>query len=71
MLLERRQRNAMESNVAVSSIQIGRDMVIEIMRTLWIIIIGGILEHNRLFVPPEEFLNELCERRGKRPSAAV
>jgi hypothetical protein len=37
-------------------------MVIKIMRTLSIIIIGGILEHNPLYVPPEEFLNELCER---------
>jgi hypothetical protein len=37
------------------------------------IIIGGILQHNPFFIPPEEFLRELRERRGGQwpPSTAV
>jgi hypothetical protein len=30
------------------------------------IIIGGILQRNPFFVPPEEFLRELRERRAMR-----
>jgi hypothetical protein len=30
------------------------------------IIIGGILQENSFFVPPDEFLRELRERRGAR-----
>ncbi|HXJ01091.1 MAG TPA: MEDS domain-containing protein [Micropepsaceae bacterium] len=42
----------------------GGDIVIDIMRTHPMIIIGGILQQNPFFVPPEEFLRELRERRG-------
>ena len=42
----------------------GGDTVIDIMRTHPMIIIGGILQHNPFFVPPEEFLRELRERRA-------
>ena len=41
----------------------GGDTVIDIMRTHPMIIIGGILQQNPFFVPPEEFLPELRERR--------
>ncbi len=41
----------------------GGDTVIDIMRTHPMIIIGGILQQNPFFVPPEEFLRELRERR--------
>jgi len=34
--------------------------VIDIMRTHPMIIIGGILQHNPFFVPPEEFLREVA-----------
>src|SRR6202795_1988058 len=44
----------------------GGDTVIDIMRTHPMIIIGGILQHNPFFVPPEEFLREVRERRGRR-----
>jgi hypothetical protein len=37
------------------------------------IIIGGILQENPFFVPPDEFLRELRERRtqGNTPTALV
>jgi hypothetical protein len=38
------------------------------------IIIGGILQQNPIFVPPEEFLPEVRARRARRtvsPSAAA
>ena len=43
----------------------GGDTVIDIMRTHPMIIIGGILQHNPFFVPPEEFLSEFRGRRGQ------
>jgi hypothetical protein len=42
------------------------DTVIDIMRTHPMIIVGGILQHNPFFVPPEEFLSEVRERRARR-----
>jgi MEDS: MEthanogen/methylotroph, DcmR Sensory domain len=42
----------------------GGDTVIDIMRTHPMIIIGGILQQNPFYVPPEEFLLELRERRA-------
>jgi hypothetical protein len=44
------------------------------MRTHPMIIIGGILQENPFFVPPDEFLRELRERHATRKasrSAAV
>jgi DcmR-like sensory protein len=43
----------------------GGDTVIDIMRTHPMIIIGGMLQQNPFYVPPEEFLRELGERRGR------
>jgi len=40
----------------------GGDVVVDIMRTHPMIIIGGILQENPFFVPPEEFLQELRQR---------
>jgi hypothetical protein len=45
---------------------VGGETVIDIMRTHPMIIIGGILQHNPFFVPPEEFLREVRERRARR-----
>jgi hypothetical protein len=42
----------------------GGDTVVDIMRTHPMIIIGGMLHQNPFFVPPEEFLIELRERRA-------
>jgi hypothetical protein len=47
----------------------GGDAVIDIMRTHPMVIIGGILQQNPFFVPPEEFLPELRERRARRTSS--
>ena len=40
------------------------DSVIDIMRTHPLVIIGGILQHNPFFTPPEEFLREFHSRRS-------
>lgn len=44
----------------------GADTVVDILRTHPMIIIGGILQHNPFFIPPEQFLPELRERRALR-----
>ena len=44
----------------------GGDSVIDIMRTHPMVIIGGMLQQNPFFVPPEEFLPEFRERRSRR-----
>ena len=43
----------------------GGDTVIDILRTHPMVIIGGILQQNPFFIPPEEFLREF---RGRRAS---
>jgi hypothetical protein len=48
----------------------GGDTVIDIMRTHPMIIIGGILQSNPFFVPPEEFLREVRERRARRTTSS-
>jgi hypothetical protein len=40
------------------------DVIMDVLRTHPTIIIGGILQENPFFVPPEGFLQEL---RGRRP----
>jgi MEDS: MEthanogen/methylotroph, DcmR Sensory domain len=47
-------------------------LVMDIMRTHPVVIIGGILQENPFFVPPDQFLLELKERRSvrKRPATA-
>jgi hypothetical protein len=46
--------------------KIGGDIVIDIMRTHPMIIIGGVLQENAFFVPPDEFLRELRQRHTTR-----
>jgi hypothetical protein len=48
----------------------GGDTVVDIMRTHPLVIIGGILQRNPFFVPPEEFLPELRQRRAMRSSSS-
>jgi hypothetical protein len=50
--------------------KVGGETVIDIMRTHPMIIIGGILQHNPFFVPPDEFLREVRERRARRSTCA-
>jgi MEDS: MEthanogen/methylotroph, DcmR Sensory domain len=48
----------------------GGDTVIDILRTHPMVIIGGILQQNPFFVPPQEFLREIRERRAARTKSA-
>ena len=46
------------------------DIVMDVMRTHPLVIVGGMLQENPFFVPPDEFLIELSKRREGRKSAA-
>jgi hypothetical protein len=46
--------------------QFGGDAIIDIMRTHPMVIIGGILQQNPFYMPPEEFLGEFRQRRVSR-----
>jgi hypothetical protein len=48
----------------------GGDTVIDILRTHPMVIIGGILQQNPFFVPPQEFVREIRERRAARNISA-
>jgi MEDS: MEthanogen/methylotroph, DcmR Sensory domain len=48
----------------------GGDTVIDIMRTHPMVIIGGILHQNPFFMPPDEFLREIRERRANRMTSS-
>jgi hypothetical protein len=53
--------------------QFGGDAVMDIMRTHPMVIVGGILQQNPFFVPPDEFLHEFRRRRagrGRSPAVA-
>jgi len=45
--------------------------VIDIMRTHPMVVIGGILQQNPFFVPPDEFLSEFRQRRSRRSVSPV
>ena len=45
-------------------------VVMDIMRTHPVVIIGGVLQENPFFVPPDQFLLEIRERRSVRRSAS-
>jgi DcmR-like sensory protein len=47
------------------------DIVVDVMRTHPLVIIGGVLQENPFFVPPDEFLRELRERRDNPSGAAA
>jgi MEDS: MEthanogen/methylotroph, DcmR Sensory domain len=49
--------------------QFGGDAVIDIMRTHPMVIVGGILQQNPFFVPPNDFLREFRQRRAGRGSS--
>jgi hypothetical protein len=49
--------------------QFGGDAVIDIMRTHPMVIVGGMLQQNPFFVPPDEFLQEFRQRRASRTSS--
>jgi hypothetical protein len=49
----------------------GSSVAIDIMRTHPVVIIGGRLQENPFFVPPEQFLLEIRERRSGRTSVSM
>jgi hypothetical protein len=49
----------------------GATVVIDALRTHPVVIIGGLLQENPFFVPPDQFLLELRERRSARRSASI
>jgi hypothetical protein len=46
-------------------------VTMDILRTHPVVIIGGILQENPFFVPPDQFLREIRERQSVRKSAAT
>ena len=46
-------------------------MIVDIIRTHPVVIIGGVLQENPFFVPPDQFLLEIRERRPERKSATM
>jgi MEDS: MEthanogen/methylotroph, DcmR Sensory domain len=49
----------------------GASVVMDALRTHPVVIIGGMLQENPFFIPPDQFLLELRERRSVRRSAAI
>jgi hypothetical protein len=49
----------------------GASVVMDAMRTHPLVIVGGLLHENPFFVPPEQFLLEIKERRSLRKSAGM
>lgn len=49
--------------------QFSGDAIIDIMRTHPLVIIGGILQQNPFFTPPEEFVREFRSRRSGRTTS--
>jgi len=48
----------------------GASVAMDIMRTHQLVIIGGLLQENPFYVPPEQFLDEMRQRRSARVTAA-
>jgi hypothetical protein len=46
-------------------------MIIDVVRTHPVVLIGGVLQENPFFVPPDQLLLELRERRSVRKSASL
>jgi hypothetical protein len=51
--------------------KVSASVTMDIMRTHPLVIIGGLLRENPFFVPPEEFLLEIRERRLATPQGAA
>jgi DcmR-like sensory protein len=51
--------------------QFGASVAMDIMRTHPLVIIGGLLRENPFFVPPDQFLSEMRERRSARKIALL
>ena len=51
--------------------RVSSGVAMDVMRTHPMVIIGGILQENPFFVPPEEFLREVGERRSRKHLASA
>ncbi len=49
----------------------GASVVMDAMRTHPVVIVGGLLQENPFFIPPDQFLLEIKERRPARRSAGT
>ncbi len=49
----------------------GASVVMDALRTHPVVIIGGLLQENPFFVPPDQLLLEIRERRSVRQSAGT
>jgi MEDS: MEthanogen/methylotroph, DcmR Sensory domain len=49
----------------------GASVVMDALRTHPVVIIGGLLQENPFFVPPDQFLREIRERRSSRESVSI
>lgn len=49
----------------------GASLVMDVLRTHPVVIVGGILQENPFFVPPDQFLVELRERRSAHKAASM
>jgi hypothetical protein len=62
-------------DVVICTYQLGRfsgDVIVDVMRTHPVVIIGGVLQRNPFYVPPDQFLPDFRERRARRtPRAEV
>jgi hypothetical protein len=59
-------------DAVICTYQLGKfsgDTVMDLLRTHPMVILGGILQQNPFYVPPEEFLPEIRERRMARTKA--
>jgi hypothetical protein len=50
--------------------RVNAGVAMDVMRTHPMVIIGGILQENPFFVPPDEFLREMGERRSSRSESS-
>lgn len=51
--------------------QFGGEAVVDIMRTHPMVIIGGVLQQNPFYMPPEDFLHEFRQRRANRNRSPI
>jgi hypothetical protein len=49
----------------------GASVLMDVMRTHPVVIVGGLLQENPFFVPPDQFLLEIKNRRSARKSAGM
>jgi hypothetical protein len=49
----------------------GASVLMDVMRTHPVVIVGGLLQENPFYVPPDQFLLEIKNRRSARKSAGM